>query len=99
MACPDFNNLLVFIYDSDTFSTFSMATPANRVIDMDFKKLVITSAQDLLETGKFSDFKIICQDEQFLCHKNILKKKSDVLLRMFEADMLESKTGVLREGF
>ena len=78
-----------------------MATPANRVIDMDFKKVVnvITSAQDLLETGKFSDFTIICQDEQFLCHKNILKKKSDVLLRMFEADMLESKTGVLREGF
>ena len=77
-----------------------MTTPANRVIDIESDNLtVITSELDLLRSGKFADFLIICQEEQFICHKMILKKKSDVLLRMLEANMLESKTGVLREGF
>jgi hypothetical protein len=40
----------------------------------------------LLTNDTFSDFKIVCDDETFNCHKNIVAAKSDVLLQMLQSE-------------
>jgi len=47
----------------------------------------------MLESHRFSDFRIICQEEIIPCHRNIIAARSDVLEAMFEHNMEESKTG------
>jgi hypothetical protein len=42
----------------------------------------LQTMEKLLTDDTFSDFKIVCDDETFYCHKNIVAAKSDVLLQM-----------------
>jgi len=49
---------------------------------------------DILNQGKYSDFKIICQGKVFFCHKTYLARKSKVFEAMFEmTDSIEFKEG------
>jgi len=43
----------------------------------------------------YSDFRIICQEQVFPCHKAILSSRSLVFQRMLEHNMTEKRTGVL----
>merc|ERR1719186_852329 len=45
----------------------------------------------LLESGEMSDFRIICGQETFQCHKNILFAQSNVLRTMFNNQMRETR--------
>ncbi|XP_043464514.1 protein roadkill-like isoform X2 [Leptopilina heterotoma] len=49
----------------------------------------------LYEEKKLSDFKIICQDQEFCVHKTILVCQSDVFQAMFENPMKESREDAL----
>ena len=40
---------------------------------------------NLLEDPKDSDFKLICQDKEFPCHRNFLRARSSVLASAFES--------------
>ena len=42
----------------------------------------LQTMEKLLTDDTFSDFKIVCDDEAFYCHKNIVAAKSDVLQQM-----------------
>ena len=51
---------------------------------------------DLLTDATFSDFKIVCGDKTFNCHKNIVANKSDVLqTMMLSKDWTENKKNTL----
>merc|ERR1719319_375878 len=50
---------------------------------------------DLLESGAFSDFKIVCCGETFECHKNILGSRSTYMEAMLNSGMKEVDDGVL----
>jgi len=50
---------------------------------------------DLLESGAFSDFKIVCGGESFACHKNILGSRSTYMEAMLNSGMKEVDDGVL----
>jgi speckle-type POZ protein len=53
--------------------------------------------EKLFTSGKFSDVKIVCGNETFLCHKNILATRSDVFAAMFDmTGSTENQTGVVQ---
>jgi hypothetical protein len=53
--------------------------------------------EKLFTSGKFSDVKIICGTETFLCHKYILASRSDVFAAMFNmTGSAESQKGVVQ---
>ena len=54
------------------------------------------SMAKMLTSKKFSDFKIICDDQTFDCHKHMLANKSDVFDEMFSENWLESKSGSIK---
>ena len=50
--------------------------------------------RDILNLGKYTDFKIVCLDKVFSCHKMFLAQKSKVFERMFEtAESVEFREG------
>jgi hypothetical protein len=57
--------------------------------------------ENLLNDSNFSDFKIICGDQTFDCHKCILANQSDVLKTMLlSKDWSENMEDTLKiEGF
>ena len=65
------------------------------------RKLIISNHNDevvklnskLLESGSYSDFNIIVQQQNFQVHRNILAAASPVFDKMFSVDMIESKSG------
>merc|ERR1719469_1120371 len=50
---------------------------------------------ELLDSGAFSDFKIVCGGESFACHKNILGARSTYMEAMLNSGMKEGDDGVL----
>jgi hypothetical protein len=44
--------------------------------------ICLQTMKKLMTDDTFSDFKIVCDDEAFYCHKNIVAAKSDVLQQM-----------------
>jgi hypothetical protein len=44
--------------------------------------ICLQTMKKLMTDDTFSDFKIVCDDETFYCHKNIVAAKSDVLQQM-----------------
>jgi hypothetical protein len=60
-------------------------------------------AQDLeklFNTENFSDVKIVCGNETFFCHKNILAARSNVFAVMFDkTDSTENQTGVVQVDY
>jgi len=58
--------------------------------ELDILKGVLNNFGELLESCEMSDFKIICEGEEFPCHKNILMARSNVLRTMFNNDMQET---------
>ena len=56
---------------------------------------------DLLNDTSFSDFKIVCGDKTFNCHKCVLANQSDVLKTMLlSKDWSENQEDTLKiEGF
>jgi hypothetical protein len=53
--------------------------------------------ENLFNSEKFSDVKIVCGNETFFCHKNILAARSDVFAAMFnKTDSTENQTGVVQ---
>ncbi|XP_043464511.1 speckle-type POZ protein-like isoform X1 [Leptopilina heterotoma] len=59
------------------------------------KNLMSTKCLSLYEEKKLSDFKIICQGQEFCVHKTILVCQSDVFQAMFENPMKESREDAL----
>jgi hypothetical protein len=57
--------------------------------------------KNLLNDSTFSDFKIICEDKTFDCHKCILANQSDVLkIMLLSKDWSENQEDTLKiEGF
>ncbi|KAK1971965.1 POZ domain-containing protein [Colletotrichum sublineola] len=49
----------------------------------------------LLETGKFSDFTIVCQNTEFRVHKAVLYPQSDYFAALFDSNMEEAQKGVV----
>jgi len=45
----------------------------------------------ILDTGRFSDCTVICNNREFSCHKNILSARSTVFEAMFTHDMTENR--------
>ena len=55
------------------------------------EKLIMNSK--IFETMSFSDFKVICNEKVFPCHKVFLAAGSSVFKNILEADMKEAKDG------
>ena len=47
----------------------------------------------LFTSNEYADITIVCGDEKFKCHKNILASRSPVFKTMFDADMKEKEAG------
>ena len=58
----------------------------------DKKESCQQSMAKLLTGAKYSDFKIICEDRTFDCHKNMLANKSDIFETMFDENWKECNT-------
>lgn len=52
---------------------------------------IFEAMSEILESGKFSDFKIIAKGKEFKVHRNILSLASPVFATMFEIDLDEKK--------
>ncbi|KDN72390.1 putative BTB/POZ domain-containing protein [Colletotrichum sublineola] len=50
----------------------------------------------LLETGKFSDFTIVCQNTEFRVHKAVLYPQSDYFAALFDSNMEVNTTFLVR---
>ncbi|KAK1977855.1 BTB/POZ protein [Colletotrichum cereale] len=55
----------------------------------------IPNSRWLLETGKFSDFTIICQGTKFPAHKVVLYAQSGYFAALFDSNMKEAQEGVV----
>jgi hypothetical protein len=56
-----------------------------------------TIASKLLRSEKYSDLTILCHGREFKTHKAILCPRSEVISKMCDADMQESKTGKIED--
>jgi hypothetical protein len=61
-------------------------------------KAIAEDIKKLFNTEKFSDVRIICGNETFLCHKNILATMSQVFAAMFDSitGSTENQNNVVR---
>ncbi|XP_043464509.1 speckle-type POZ protein-like [Leptopilina heterotoma] len=66
-----------------------------KILDVSIPKNIISKLLSLYEERKLTDFKIICEDQEFCVHKTILVCHSDVFQAMFENPMKESRENVL----
>ena len=60
-----------------------------------FLKQSVKTADDLLKTGRYSDFTIICQGVSFKVHKAQLHPQSAYFRSLFDAGFQESTTGTV----
>ena len=47
---------------------------------------ILTAMERLLRNAEFSDFKIVCEDQTFPCHRVILANHSEVLSKMTDTN-------------
>jgi speckle-type POZ protein len=54
---------------------------------------------DIWNSEEFSDLKIVCGNDTFFCHKNILVTRSDVFAAMFDSKTEDEKIVVQVDDF
>ena len=64
-------------------------------MEREIQREISNDMSELLETGAFSDFKILCGGETFACHRNILATRSTYMEAMLNSGMKEVDEGVM----
>lgn len=92
-----FNNFVD--YDFNNFKEQLMFCKIEEInvktLDIIIPEIITSKILSLYEEKKLTDFKIICEDQEFCVHKMILVCHSDVFEAMFENQMKESRENTL----
>merc|ERR1719221_311121 len=91
----DLKNLVQFVKEALNNRISAKKDSIPKIMEREIQRELSNDLSELLDSGSFSDFKIVCGGETFACHKNILATRSTYMEAMLNSGMKEVDEGVM----